>query len=130
TGIGAEARVARLLKAGGASAVMAEIARVDSTYVKGLYFKQLFTQAPLSGEQYRQAMSQASREMRSSSYELAQLLIAASERLPNDEASRAGYFEAASGIHSDYELRRVYATMLKRGPVSPAILAGIRANAK
>jgi hypothetical protein len=130
TGIGAPQRVARLLKSGGASGVLAEIGRVGSTYVKGIYYRELFKQASLSGEQYRQAMAQASREMRSSSYELAQMLIAASQNLPNDEASRAGYFEAASAISSDYELRRVYSAMLKRGPVSPSILAGILTAAR
>src|SRR4030095_8524286 len=75
-------------------------------------------------------MSQASREMKSSSYELARLLIAIADQLPSDEASRAAYFQAAGGIDSDYELRRVYSTMLKRGPVSSAILAGILGNAR
>lgn len=130
TGIGAEARVTRLLKGGGPAAVMTEIGRIDSTYVKGIYYKQLFKQGPLTAEQYRQAMGQAAREMRSSSYELAQMLIAAAENLPNDEASRAAYFQAAGVIDSDYELRRVYSTMLKRGPVSPSILGGILANVK
>ena len=125
TGIGAEARVARFLKSGGPSAVMGEIDRIDSAYVKGIYFKQLFAQAQLTPQEYRQAMAQAARGMKSSDYELAQLLIAVADRLPADEASRAAYFEAAGGIGSDYELRRVYSTMLKRGPVSPSILAGI-----
>ena len=130
TGIDAEARVARLLKNGGPAAVMTEIGRIDSTYVKGVYYKQLFKQATLTPEQYRQTMGQASREMRTSSYELAQMLIAVAEHLPNDEASRAAYFEAAGAIDSDYELRRVYSTMLKRGPVSSSILAGILANVR
>jgi beta-lactamase regulating signal transducer with metallopeptidase domain len=130
TGIAAEARVARLLKSGGPAAVMTEVSRLDSIYVKGFYFKQLFHQAALTPEQYRQVMAQASREMSGSNYELAQLLIAVSERLPADEPSRAAYFQAASAIHSDYELRRVYSTMLKRGPVSPATLGDILTNAK
>jgi beta-lactamase regulating signal transducer with metallopeptidase domain len=130
TGVGAEARVARFLKNGGPSAVMSEISRIDSTYVKGIYYKQLFAQATLTPEQYRQTMTQASRELRSSSYELAQMLIAVADHLPNDEASRAAYFQAAGAIDSDYELRRVYSTMLKRGPVSPSILAGILANVR
>jgi hypothetical protein len=125
TGIGAQARVARYLKSGGVPAVMAEIGRVGSTYVKGLYYRELFAQATLTPEQYRQIMSQASAEMRSSSYELARLLIAVADRLPADDASRAAYFSAAASISSDYELRRVYSTMLKRGPVSPQILAGM-----
>jgi beta-lactamase regulating signal transducer with metallopeptidase domain len=129
TGVGAPQRVARLMKTGGAAAVLSEIGRVDSSYAKGLYFRELFKQA-LTPEQYRQAMEQASRELRSSDYELAQLLIAAAERLPNDEASRAAYFDAASAIGSDYEVRRVYATMLKRGPVASAVLGRILAKAK
>ena len=128
TGIGAPARVARLLKSGGASAVTAEISRIDGTYVKGIYFRELFKQATLTPDQYRQAMAQASREMAGSDYELASMLISIADRLPNDEASRDAYFTAAAGLSSDYELRRVYSTMLKRGPVSPETLAGILAH--
>ncbi len=124
TGIGATGRVARLLKSGGPSAVMAEITRIDGSYVKRIYFSELFKQASLTGEQYRQAMQTASREVRSD-YELATLLISLVDRLPADDASRAAYFNAAAGISSDYELRRVYSTMLKRGPVNQAMLSGI-----
>jgi beta-lactamase regulating signal transducer with metallopeptidase domain len=129
SGIAAESRVARLLKTGGPGTVLTEIGRIEGTYAKGIYFKQLFRQATLTPDQYRQVMAQAGREMKSSSYELAQLLIAVADQLPADEASRAAYFQAASGISSDYELRRVYSTMLKRGPVSPSILAGILQSA-
>ena len=115
TGIGADRRVARFLKSGGPSAVMAEIARVDGSYVKRIYFGELFKQATLNAEQYRQAMAQASREIKSD-YELASLLISIADRLPNDEQSRGAYFSAAGGIQSDYELRRVYSTMLKTRP--------------
>jgi hypothetical protein len=129
SGFGAESHVARQLKAGGPAAVLAEIARLDSGYVKGLYFKELFRQATLTPAQYRDAMVQAGREMRGSSYELAQLLIAV-DKLPDDEASRTAYFAAAFSIKSDYEVRRVYSAMLKRGPVSSATVAGILTNAK
>jgi len=124
TGFGAAGRVERLLKAGGVPAVTAEISRVGSSYAKGIYYRELFKQATLTPEQYRQVMTQASSEMHSD-YELAQLLIAVADKLPNDESSRAAYFTAASRISSDYELRRVYSTMLRRGPVSSNILAGI-----
>lgn len=124
TGIGAPARIARFLKSGGVPAVLGEIGRIDSSYIKGIYFKELFKQASLTPEQYRQVMSQASREIKSD-YELASLLISIADRLPADDTSRDAYFTAASGISSDYELRRVYSTMLKRGPVSSQTLAGI-----
>jgi beta-lactamase regulating signal transducer with metallopeptidase domain len=129
TGIGAPARVGRFLKSGGVQGVTAEIGRIDSSYVKGIYFRELFKQATLTPEQYRQVMAQASREMQSD-YELAQLLIAIADRLPNDDTSRDAYFTAAAGISSDYELRRVYSTMLKRGPVSSQTLAAILAHSK
>ena len=128
TGIGAPARVARFLRSGGAAGVMAEIGRIQSTYVKGLYYRELFSQATLTPDQYRQVMTQASTEMRSSSYELARLLIAIADKLPNDDASRRAYFQAASAITSDYELRRVYSAMLKRGPLSPQTLAVLLEN--
>lgn len=128
TGIGAPSRVARFLRSGGITGVTAEISRIQSTYVKGLYFRELFKQAALTPEQYKQVMTQAAAEMRSSSYELAQLLIAIADKLPADDASRRAYFQAASGISSDYELRRVYSTMLKRGPVSSETLAAILEN--
>ena len=102
---------------------MGEISRIDGAYVKGIYYKELFQQATLTPEQYRQAMTQASREMKSD-YELAQLLISIADRLPSDEISRDAYFTAAVRISSDYELRRVYSTMLKRGPVSAADARG------
>ena len=86
TGIGAPARVARFLKSGGVASVMGEISRIDGAYVKGIYYKELFKQATLTPDQYRQAMTQASREMKSD-YELAQLLISIADRLPNDEIS-------------------------------------------
>ena len=130
TGIGADTRVARLLKSGGVAAVTAEIARIDTSYVKRIYYGQLFRQATLSPEQYRQALTQASREMASSSYEMAELLIGVAAQLPADEASRAAWFQAASVIRSDYDQRRVYSTMLKRGPVSAAILGGILSSAR
>jgi hypothetical protein len=129
TGLGADRRVARILRSGGAPAVLAEISRIESSYVKGIYFQQLMKQATLTPDQYRELMAQASREM-TSDYELAQLLIAASERLPSDDASRAAYFGAAAKVSSDYELHRVYSAMLKKGPVPSATLAGILSNTK
>ncbi|HET7620133.1 MAG TPA: M56 family metallopeptidase [Vicinamibacterales bacterium] len=124
TGIGAPKRVARFLKSGGPSAVLTEIGRIDSSYVKRIYFSELFKQATLDGPTYARALDQAGREI-DSDYEKASLLVSMADRLPEDAAARAAYFKAASNIDSDYELRRVYSTMLKRGPVSPAVLAGI-----
>jgi hypothetical protein len=125
TGINAPARVARLLKSGGVPAVLAEIGRVDGNYVRGIYYRELFKQATLSPDQYRQVLSQASSEMKGSNYELSQLLIALADRLPSDDASRAAYFNAASTLTGAYETGRVYSTMLKKGPTNPQIVTSI-----
>ena len=124
SGIGADKRVARFLKAGGPQAVLAEIGQIDSSYVKGLYFKQLVLQASLSPAQYRDVLTQAGRDLKSD-YELATLLIAIADRLPSDDGSRSAYFAAAGNLKSSYELRRVYSTMLKKGAVESPVLAGI-----
>src|SRR6185437_8378712 len=102
TGIAAPGRVARLLKSGGPSAVLAEISRVDGAYVKGLYYRELFKQASLTPAQYRDVLVQAGRGMRGSDYTLAELLIAIAGKLPNDDSSRDAYFSAASGLSSSY----------------------------
>jgi hypothetical protein len=129
TGLGAPARVSRFLKSGGVPAVITEIARIEGNYVKGIYYRELFKQATLTPEQYRQVMAQASHEMSGANYELAQLLIAVADRLPNDEASRAAYFSAAANLSSAYETRRVYSAMIKKGPVPPQVLGGILTHA-
>ena len=60
----------------------------------------------------------------SPTYELATLLIS-SDSLLVDEPTRRAYFDAARSIESDYEMRRTYASALKRGPVSTDVLAGV-----
>jgi beta-lactamase regulating signal transducer with metallopeptidase domain len=124
SGIGADKRVARILKNGGTPAVLAEIGRIDSSYVKGIYFKQLVLQASLTPDQYRDVMLQAGRDLKSD-YELATFLISVADRMPTDEASRSAYFTAAGNLKSSYELHRVYSTMLKKGQVNSSVLAGI-----
>jgi beta-lactamase regulating signal transducer with metallopeptidase domain len=125
TGVNAPARVGRLLKSGGVAAVLTEIRRVDGNYVRGIYYRELFKQATLSPDQYRDVLGQASSQMKGANYELSQLLISVADRLPNDEASRAAYFNAARNITGAYEIGRVYSTMLKKGGENQQNVAGI-----
>jgi beta-lactamase regulating signal transducer with metallopeptidase domain len=127
SGIGAPARVARILKTGGPQGVFAEITRIEGSYGKRIYFTELFRTAQLDAATTRAAFAQASREM-TSDYELASMLIA-SQQLVADDATRKAYFEAASKIRSDYELRRVLSAGLKSGPVTPDVLTGILTSA-
>ena len=123
SGIGAKSRVARFMKSGGAAAVLAEISRIEGSWAKRVYFTELFNQPGLSGAAIQQALRQAGREV-DSDFELASLLIA-SNRIVSDDAVRRSYLEAARSIGSDFELRRVLSSIVKAGPMTPAIAASV-----
>jgi beta-lactamase regulating signal transducer with metallopeptidase domain len=124
SGFAAKERVARFLRKGGAAAVLAEISLLEGSYSKRVYFSQLLQQAPLDPDAARRMLQQAGREI-DSDYELASLLISASEKLTIDEATRSAFFEAAGTIDSDYEMRRVYSAVLRRGTLQPSLVAAI-----
>lgn len=124
SGMGAPARVARILKASGPSGVLAEITLIEGAWAKRIYFQELLKTAALDSALAARLLEQAGREL-TSNYELASLLIAGADKLLVDDATRKAYFDAARTIGSDYEMRRVYAAALKKGAVSPALLAGI-----
>jgi beta-lactamase regulating signal transducer with metallopeptidase domain len=126
TGIGAPARVARILKTQGVSGVLAEISRIEGSWAKRTYFAELLKTASLDSTAVRQVLAQAGREV-DSDFELASLLIGSADKLLMDDGARQAYFEAARSIGSDFEMRRVYSSALKRGPVFSPVLAGILA---
>ena len=123
TGIGASARVARILKSQGPAGVLKEISQIEGSWAKRVYFSELL-EAPLDPATARQALVQAGREI-DSDFELATLLIQASGRLLVDDATRQAYFDAARTIQSDFEMHRVYSAALKRGPVPAPLLASV-----
>jgi beta-lactamase regulating signal transducer with metallopeptidase domain len=123
TGIGASSRVARILKSKGAPGVLAEIALIEGSWAKRLYFAEFFKTPALDARTVQQALEQAGRQI-DSDFELASLLIA-SDHLVTDEGTRKAYFDAARTIESDFEMRRVFSSALKKGPVAPALLAGV-----
>jgi len=124
TGIGAPARVARILKAKGPSGVLAEITLIEGSWAKRVYFSELLKTSSLDAQAVRAVLAQAGKEI-DSDFELASLLIGSADRLLVDDATRQAYLEASKSIQSDFEMRRVYASALERGPLSSEILAGI-----
>jgi beta-lactamase regulating signal transducer with metallopeptidase domain len=124
TGLGAPARVARILRTKGVPGVLAEISLINGSWAKRLYFTELLQTATLDGTTAAQVLAQAGREI-DSDFELASLLIASADRLLLDDQSRGAYFDAARSIDSDFEMRRVYSSVLKRGPVAPDLLTGL-----
>jgi beta-lactamase regulating signal transducer with metallopeptidase domain len=123
SGLGAPARVARILKAKGPSGVLEEISLIEGSWSKRVYFTELLKSPGLDAATVRQALEQAGKQV-DSDFELASLLIAA-DRLLVDDATRRTYFDAARTIGSDFEMRRVYSSALKRGPLSADVLAGV-----
>jgi hypothetical protein len=61
----------------------------------------------------------------SSSFEIAELLIAAQRRSLVDSVSSEAYFKAVSRLSSDFERRRTLSALLKQRPESPALLGGV-----
>ena len=129
SGFDAKGRVARFYKKGGADAVLKEIAQIEGSYGKKTYYAELLRLAPPDPALARRVLAQAGGEI-SSDYEMATLLIDGADKLLLDEASRKSYFDAARTISSDSELKRVYTSALKRGPVSPGLLADVLTAAR
>jgi hypothetical protein len=123
SGIGAKSRVERILKSNGVPGVLAEIALIEGSWAKRVYYGHLLDSQSLDSKTVVQILNQAGKEV-DSDYELASLLISASDLL-TDEATRKAYFDAARTIGSDYEMRRVFSSALKNGPVSPALLNSV-----
>ena len=124
TGIGAPARVARILKQGGPQAVLREISLIEGAYGKRVYFTELMKASTLDAATRLAVLTQAGREI-DSDFELATLLIEERDRLVVDDAARHAYLEAARRIRSDFELRRVLSAAVERGPLAPALLTGL-----
>jgi beta-lactamase regulating signal transducer with metallopeptidase domain len=124
TGLGAPARVARILRNKGVPGVLAEISLISGSWAKRLYFTELIQAANVDPKTAAQILAQAGREI-DSDFELATLLIKSGDRLLLDDQSRRAYFEAARSIDSDFEMRRVYSSALQRGQVAPDLMAGL-----
>jgi hypothetical protein len=113
SGFDAEARVLKLLKRGGASAVLAEMMRLKSDYARRVYSSVLVEQGNLNGEQLAKLLKQNSRAI-SSDYEKATLLIQVLKNNLTDRDVRAAFFETLGTLSSDYERGRVLSVLLKR----------------
>jgi len=121
SGIGAPARVARILKQKGPAGVLAEISLIEGSWSKRRYFSELLKATTLDPSTTRHVLVQAGREL-DSDFELATFLIENADKLLVDDATRQAYFEASRSIDSDFEMHRVFTAALKRGPVSPTLL--------
>jgi hypothetical protein len=127
SGIGAQARVSRILRQGGTPAVLSEIRLIHSDGSKRTYLEQLFAQAQLSTEQMRDAAGLI--RGISSDGDKAQVLVDEDGRYLTHEL-RPELFEAVESINSDGDKRRVLSDILKKDAGSPETLFGVARAAK
>jgi beta-lactamase regulating signal transducer with metallopeptidase domain len=123
SGIGAPARVARIYKSGGVTGVLAEISRIEGSWAKHVYLKELMKAPGLSAADAQRVFTQAGTEI-DSDFELASFLISSNKQI-TDDATRRAYLDAARSIQSDFELRRVLSSVLQGGVVPSPLAAGL-----
>ena len=124
SGIGAPARVARILKSGGVTGVLAEISLVEGSWGKRVYFSELMKAPGLSAADVQRAFAQAGHRDR---LRLRARLVPDRQQ-PADRRRRrrdAPTSTRRRSIESDFELRRVLSSVLKAGVVPSPIAAGL-----
>jgi hypothetical protein len=121
SGFDAEARVGRILRKGGANAVLAEITRLKTDYARRVYSSVLIEQGNLTSEQLAKLLAQSARTM-GSDYEKATLLIQVLKNNLKDAGVRAAFFEMVGTMGSDYERGRVLAVLFKRSDLTAETL--------
>jgi hypothetical protein len=108
--INAPARVQRILRQKGATAVLADIGKIESDGSRRIYLNELLRTGSLNAEDLREAMRQA-RKISSDGEKAALLMAVASNfRTP---ATREDYFYAVDTISSDGEHRRVLSSIIQ-----------------
>ena len=127
SGVGADRRVARILRQGGPQAVMAEIGLIHSDGSKRIYLEQLFSQATLNPAQLKGAASLI--RGISSDGDKAQVLIVVDKDYLTSEL-RPFLFDAAGSISSDGDKRRVLSDIVQKDPANLETLVGAAVVAK
>ncbi len=127
SGIGARARVARILKSQGLSGVLAEVSRIQGSWGKRVYLTELLRSGPIDPPTVALVLRQAAREVRSD-YEMAELLVYMA-RLPLDPASQHAFIDALYTIDSDYEHARAVTALCARPDLTDDFAAGMLESA-
>ncbi|MDF1545190.1 MAG: M56 family metallopeptidase, partial [bacterium] len=124
TGIGAEERVARILKSDGVDGVIDEMMMLRSDHVLRTYFTHLIEQGELSPDDHSRVLNLATEQM-DSDYEKAELALAIAEFGIQENGLTAGYIELIKTLDSDYETRRVLSELSLDETVSQDVIIDI-----
>jgi len=121
SGLGAPARVERILAAGGVSAVLDEVERISGGWAQKRYLELLFERAELDVDEQVRVLARIERAIRSD-YEKAELLRRESWLSLGDRRVMTAFLAAAGTIDSDYESRRALGALLASGRLpAPAV---------
>jgi hypothetical protein len=119
SGIGAEERVKRIYAKEGTNGVLRAVSKIESDYVKSIYFSYLLEVPSLSENDLKNILSQVTSSV-SSDYEKGKLLRKVSGTyLKNDHISQQ-YIAAVSSMSSDYEKSQVFKHVLKNTKLNDA----------
>lgn len=116
TTIGAESRVNRFYEKGGVNAVLNEINRLKSDYVKSAYYR-LLLDKNIADKDLQKVVTSAGENI-SSDYYLASILSKNQKRFLSNPRSTSAYIDATKNINSDYYLVSVLSKAIKSDEIN------------
>ncbi|WP_347925956.1 hypothetical protein [Pontimicrobium sp. SW4] len=116
TTIGAESRVNRFYNNGGANAVLTEIKRIESDYVKAAYFKLLLNKT-LNNNDLVNVIDTAGNEIESDHY-LASILTSNQKAFLSSNQTITAYINAAKSLESDHYITNVLKKVINDKSIS------------
>lgn len=115
TTIGAESRVNRFYKKGGVNAVLNEINRLKSDYVRGVYYN-LLLDKNIPDKDLQKIITSVGDNIKSDYY-LTSILSKNQKRFLSNPRSTAAYIEATKNISSDYYMASVLSKAIKSNEI-------------
>src|SRR5437016_11394277 len=119
TGFMAEGRSRWILERRGIQGLIEELGELTGDYTRRIYYQAAVESGKLDAAGYERLVTLAGQSI-DSDYELAEFLIAVSQKQPLTERMQAGFVTAAKSIGSDYERHRVLTAALSRPGLTPA----------
>ncbi len=127
TGLGADARVERILQRQGPEGVLEEVSRCPSDGVKRIYLTKLLGTQSLDPMTLTSLVTQVNRELRSDYDRRVVLVAVATHGIPNDDAALA-YVDATRAMRSDYDRRLTLEPLLSSARLSDPVLRAVFAS--
>jgi beta-lactamase regulating signal transducer with metallopeptidase domain len=119
TAVAASTRVPQLYKSGGLRGLMSEIAQMESPYAKSIYYKTFLDMGvSLDANILNSVVKQATTDLSSSDYYLAEVLSEFSQQPSMNESTWRTFAEAAGTMKSDYYKAEVLKKVLNSGRLS------------